>query len=55
MGKVVIGMSMSLDDTVATTNDDVRPLMKWYFSWRAYLLYLCVPGTDMAFQTSRKD
>lgn len=32
MGKVVTGISMSLDGFIAGPNDDVQHLFKWYFS-----------------------
>lgn len=32
MGKVITGISMSLDGFIAGPNDDVQQLFKWYFS-----------------------
>ena len=49
MGKVVVGLSMSLDGFIAGPNDDVERLFEWYFNGDTDYM---TPGGDLTFKVS---
>jgi dihydrofolate reductase len=50
MGKITTEFTMSLDGFIAGPNDDVGPILKWYFSGDTDFT---LPGMDRTFKISR--
>ena len=49
MGKVSVGFTMSLDGFIATSDDDITPLFKWYFGGD---VTIPVPDSEMVFKVA---
>jgi len=49
VGKVSVGFTMSLDGFIATSDDDIMPLFKWYFGGD---VTIPVPDSEMVFKVA---